>query len=585
MTVLILFQSLPHPSYVYCGKFFPEAPHYIVTGCYDHVARVWARLRPSRSRQYELVQELEAHESFVNAVCIQPKVETCLTGDGLGVIVVWLVRKSKRSPIKREWTIARKIKIRELEGVPINTILMHPMGSRMLVHSRNNGLRLLDLASGVVVRKFEGLKNHRYFLQVHFFKNERVDVRTFFRIQVTACISPCGSLLFCGNEDSSLNVWNVDNGKLLATYEIDRLEKAVSCVDYHPYDHVMAFTIFGSPVPVKILRYDRDADGTNVGLKLHNVTTSLMSVNSMTRMKDPQQPPIVRNGVRHLEVPFGRSQNSSSNISQVGSIANLLNEYKDDSESRRYAKGKLQKFIVESGPNLKTKSMNRLNGIIEKIDRILMYATSQKSPGVDIESGPNPSIFTIDDRLAQEPARNLEIFELQEMPSEKAKAEMRTKKQRHRSRSARNACSPTPKEAENSKAFSDSAAFIHKVSRFSDDSNSNSTVHDKFVVEKLEMKKVEYPDTESGFKDSLDTIVDGKEDFPSEENLDVESLKSDDTYIVEKKDGSSDRSNATFVIDSEVSGLKMEKSNLTFTIRNEVPVPKPRRRSGRIEVM
>lgn len=123
------------------------------------MARIWARL--GRSRQYELVQELEAHESFVNAVCIQPKVETCLTGDGIGVIVVWLARKSRRSPIKREWTIARKIKIRELEGVPINTILMHPMGSRMIVHSRNNGLRLLDLASGVVVRKFEGLKNHR----------------------------------------------------------------------------------------------------------------------------------------------------------------------------------------------------------------------------------------------------------------------------------------------------------------------------------------------------------------------------------------------------------------------------------------
>lgn len=378
----------------------------------------------------------------------------------------------------------------------------------------------------------------------------------------------------------------MDNGKLLATYEIDRLDKAVTCVDYHPYDHVLAFTIFGLPVPVKILKYDREADGSNVGLKLHNVASSLMSVNSMTRMRDPQQPPIVRNGVRHLEVPLGRSLNSSTNISQVGSIANLLNEYKDDSGSRRYAKGKLQKFIVESGPNLKTKSMNRLNGIIEKIDRILMYATSQKSPGmVDLESGRNPSIFSVDDKLSRAPSRNLEIFELQELPSERPKSERRTKKPRHRSRSARNACSPTPKEIENSKAFSDSAAFIRKVSRFSDDSNSNSTVQEKFVVESLEMKKVEYPDTESGFKDSLDTIVDGKEDFPSEENLDVESLKSDDTYIVEKKDGSSDRSNATFVIEDEVSIPKMEKSNATFIIESDVPVPKPRRRSGRIEVM
>jgi jouberin len=154
-------QSLPHPTYVYCGKFSLEAANYIVTGCYDRVARVWARLRSSGSEQYDLVQELETHESFVSCVCFQAKSETFFTGDGVGVIISWMSKRSRRSPIGKEWQIMRKIKIRELEGVPINTIIMHPLASRLLIHSRNNGLRLMDLRTGTVVKKFDGLMNQR----------------------------------------------------------------------------------------------------------------------------------------------------------------------------------------------------------------------------------------------------------------------------------------------------------------------------------------------------------------------------------------------------------------------------------------
>ena len=369
-----------------------------------------------------------------------------------------------------------------------------------------------------------------------------------------------------------MNVWNVDSGKLLATYEIDSQNKAITCVDYHPYDHVVAFSTYGAPVPVKILKYDREADGRNVGLKTFVKTISVMSVSSTARMKE--QPMITRNGGRNLEKLSVRSLNSSTNISQFGSISHLPSEFKDD-EVRKHLKGKLQRFM-ESGPTIKAKSMNRLNGIIEKIDKILMYATSQKSPAVDLESARNSSVFAIDDRLSQQP---VEAFELQDLPDvHRDRIGKRSKKHRPRSKSARNACSPTVRETEFSKAFSDSAAFNRKVSRFSDDSsNSNrSTVHERFAIERLELEKIhDYGDTESGFKDSLDTIVDGKEDFPSEEILDVESLKSDDTYVVHKDKKSS----------GSEGNDSSERSNATFVIESEVPIPKPRRRVGRIEVM
>ncbi|XP_058792514.1 uncharacterized protein LOC131664986 [Phymastichus coffea] len=528
-------QSLPHPSYVYCGKFSPETSNFVLTGCYDHVARIWAY---QRSHSYELVQELEGHNGFVSSVCIHSRDEVILTGDGLGVIIIWTAKKSRRSLLKREWQLTRKVKIKELDGIPINTILVHPLGSRLLVHSRNSELTLLDVISGAMIKKFEGLKNNR--------------------IQITSCLSPCGSLLFCGGENSMLNVWSTDSGKLMATYEINSHERAITCVDYHPYDHVLAFAVYGAPIPAKVLKYDRDVDGVKVGLKLLAMTTNMMSVSSSARFgKDPET--IVRNGVRNFEL----SAMSLMHPSTIVSIDHLPSEFKDEDEARKNLRGKLQRFM-ESGPNLKVKSLTRLNGIIEKIDRILMYATSQKSQDLDVESARN-SVFTVEEK---HPRSRMEMFELQELPVENVQKK-RKKKHRQRSRSARNALSPTPNDFEFSKAFSDSAAFTRKVSKFSDDSSTSnrSVVRGNFTAERLDLKDIGYNDTESGFKDSLDTIVDGKEEYPSEEVLeDVESLKSDDTYIVKKSSDGSDRSNATFIIESEL------------------PVPMSRKKIGRIQV-
>jgi len=47
-----VFQMLPHPSFVYCGQFHPSNGSALVTGCYDHVVRVWNRAH--RSSRFEV---------------------------------------------------------------------------------------------------------------------------------------------------------------------------------------------------------------------------------------------------------------------------------------------------------------------------------------------------------------------------------------------------------------------------------------------------------------------------------------------------------------------------------------------------
>jgi len=162
---------LPHPSYVYCAKYGPEKEMIVATGCYDQVARIWANDRKSKKR--ELNQELEGHEGFVNSIVFQ-KSGNLITADSVGSIIIWTAHRNNRMPSKREWRISRKIKIREIEGVIINTIILHPLESRLLVHSRDNDLRLVDLATGVILQKYKQLNNQRYAEKVSVVSRKRI---------------------------------------------------------------------------------------------------------------------------------------------------------------------------------------------------------------------------------------------------------------------------------------------------------------------------------------------------------------------------------------------------------------------------
>lgn len=154
---------LPHPSYVYCARYGPDNPTIVATGCYDCIARIWVNNK--QSKKPELSQELEGHEGFINSMVFQ-KNNNLLTADSVGVIIIWIVRKNSRMPSKKEWYVSRKIKVREIEGIIINTIALHPLESRLLVHSRNNGLRMLDLVTGIVLQKYDQLHNQRYLKKV-----------------------------------------------------------------------------------------------------------------------------------------------------------------------------------------------------------------------------------------------------------------------------------------------------------------------------------------------------------------------------------------------------------------------------------
>ncbi|KAL0103403.1 hypothetical protein PUN28_017579 [Cardiocondyla obscurior] len=333
-------EMLPHPSYVYCAKYEPGDATIVATGCYDRVVRIWMKDR--KSKQRELNQELEGHEGFVNSMVFQ-KSGNLITADSVGLIILWTIRKDSRTPSKTTACISRKIKIREIEGVVINTIVLHPLESRLLVHSRDNGLRMLDLATGVILQKYKQLNNQR--------------------IQLKACISPCGGFVICGSEDSALNIWNLETGKHVARYSNDEHSSArmiITCVDYHPYDHVLAYSMFGSSSSVRVLRYDKNANGNNVGLHLMEDTSQTRSNEVILNpLKcSPSQPNKVT-GTRTKEIP---------SLSRYSMADNTIIEMENDAYEQPWTTSRRTR---EADRNWRKKSWDRLHNIIEKIDSIL----------------------------------------------------------------------------------------------------------------------------------------------------------------------------------------------------------------------
>ncbi|CAK9823904.1 Ahi1 [Anthophora retusa] len=563
-------EMMPHPSYVYCGKFDPEDIRIIVTGCYDRMARVWIRSRKSKNR--DLSQELEGHEGFVNSMCFQ-KNSNLLTADSVGIIIIWALNKSRKVLSRREWHILRKIKVREIVGVIINTIVLHPLQSRLLVHSRNSELRMLDLATGVVLQKYNELKNQR--------------------IQSTACISPCGSLILCGNEDSSLNVWNLESGNLLAKYTFDKNYRAVTCVDYHPYDHVLAFSAFGGPAPVRIFKFNKDATGESVGLKIMGEIENTASNSSIsTRLSNTSAMPSERSRSRDKkktteEAPkkrnlqFSRSHDSSL-LQSCDSIPLGTEKYKDTNL-------KLQR-LNEVRQTLKSQSTDRLYSIIKKIDRIL--SNTPRSPS-DIESGRNFTsiqesgeykiLTSLNDNVQKKKEKLVktkltyksnnsyfdtsitssdveEVVQLEKVQSVK-EDDWNTKK---RSKSTKGISSNNI-----SQTFSDSAAHSRGPRLYDDEiikPRENVDKENSAIFHKSNSFK-KYSDSNSS--DSAETYIIEKNGMQNDSN--------DTIKILENRDFVSDDSEN----DSNVKYFGSESSmvsNATFIIENEVPTSKSSRR-------
>ncbi|XP_030836155.1 jouberin isoform X2 [Strongylocentrotus purpuratus] len=219
----------PHPSFVYTARYHPTYETFIITGGYDNFIRVWSI--ESNSQTGELMYELKGHEGFVNSIAFSPDGIFMYSGDSEGKIIVW-----KSAGSDGNWMMRRHVEDKELMGVPINSLQVHPSGRRVIVHCRDNHIRMLDLRLFCVMQNYIGVLN--------------------FREQIRSILSPCGSFVFSGSEDRHGYVWNTDTGEQVAAYTQLGYRQPVCDVDYHPHEHMVALCSRGEGHPIQVYIYD-----------------------------------------------------------------------------------------------------------------------------------------------------------------------------------------------------------------------------------------------------------------------------------------------------------------------------------------
>eukprot|EP00038_Savillea_parva_P004988 m.145774 g.145774 ORF g.145774 m.145774 type:complete len:1287 (-) comp11631_c0_seq3:147-4007(-) len=227
---------LPHPTFVYCAAFHPSSEcGLIFTGAYDGVVRMWDWNDTGRDRTAHLVGELAQHTAHVNSLTFDDSGRKMITADAEGELRIWACAEDDFSV----WSPHTVVRDAALQGIPIDSVQLHPSGRRVLVHARDNIVRMLDLRTNLFMQRYHGSYNQR--------------------IEVGSCISACGNYVFAGSEDGSVHVWDCDTGKPEHVYNGLGISAPVSGVAFHPCDHIVAFCAFGTGQPLVVLCAEPDA--------------------------------------------------------------------------------------------------------------------------------------------------------------------------------------------------------------------------------------------------------------------------------------------------------------------------------------
>ncbi|KAJ9586462.1 hypothetical protein L9F63_019900, partial [Diploptera punctata] len=347
-------QMLPHPSFVYCAQFHCGNSSVLVTGCCDHIVRIWTR--QNKSSQYELIQELEGHTGFVSAVTMSTN-GMLYSADSLGLIIEWMGAKGK---LKKQWNID----IRELRDCVINKLHLHPGGQRLLIHVRDSRLRMLDLSTASIIQWFHGALNHR--------------------VQTSACLSPCGGLVLAASEDGTARVWNADTGEQLAIYSGLQFIKAASGVDYHPYEHMAAFASFGSPAQVIIADYEKLSSGNDVGLQIlhqQEVTVLPTSHTGMGDMNESCARSSTTLNFSQAELPLSSGKKKKKTFPTVDNELGNISDSLTAKDLSRMSNRTLSSSGVLSPSKDQDSEYSRIKlaNIIEKMDLVLSTTPSKSS--------------------------------------------------------------------------------------------------------------------------------------------------------------------------------------------------------------
>lgn len=235
---------LMHPSYVYVAKWMPNGENLVCTGCFDHLIRIWDLID-----EYECIQEISEHYGFISAICFNTTGSIMYSGDQKGIIKSWKVKFQESNEFNQhDQDIiypVNEVRINGILGNIINSLEFHSGGHRLLVHTRDSQLRLINNKLWKTTHILQGPLN--------------------LMEQVRGCLSPCGRWVLAGGEDATLMAWNSDTGDLASLHMNLPFTGTISCVDFHPHDNIIALSSHdpASPSCIVIMIHKADKQEAN----------------------------------------------------------------------------------------------------------------------------------------------------------------------------------------------------------------------------------------------------------------------------------------------------------------------------------
>jgi WD40 repeat protein len=186
--------------------------------------------------------------------------------------------------------------------------------------------------------------------------------------------------VFAGSEDSTVHVWNADTGEQLAIYSGLQFYRGASGVDYHPFEHMVAFASHVNSSCVVVCDYEKLDSGEDIGLQIFAMQDTILqsTVGGFTESHLKSSTPL-HFGLSSLKekkkklVPLSGSEIDVLQGSPLAADRNGLslspNSMNDPSA-----------FIEEDDKS----SRVRLASIIEKMDQVLSRTPSKSSQQISV---------------------------------------------------------------------------------------------------------------------------------------------------------------------------------------------------------
>lgn len=271
------FEPFIHTSFVYCISVFVQGRNtYLVTGASDGILRIWNTAdsglfdggpKPIKPPIIKPIQSFIGHRKQINSVVVDETGLRMYSGDSEGIIRIW------SSTNQTEETMFECIKILSMNS-GIRCLSLHPSGRQVLIYQSDHNLNALDTRIFRVTTTFRGIPTLPSNSNSDVVHPASTNLTSDSYLPRAAMFSPCGNSVYAGTNDGRVMVWRTDTARLLGLYDHLNTNGTISGITYHPVDHVVAFSAWGSRQPVTMLCWIKD-DTTDTTI---NTSTSSAAV-------------------------------------------------------------------------------------------------------------------------------------------------------------------------------------------------------------------------------------------------------------------------------------------------------------------